>query len=268
MLRQDVIPFESPCGANCSYTTKRVGPVFVCETSKPSTSTLLTAWQDSLGCALITATSPAPCSTPVYLGGANADREQTDDVYQLDLQFMYPDYLSGDVAVISCSAYQGSYNVAMTFKNSIRTLDIEVEARDPINLSSLDSMTIPFSTSVQMSQTDVTSPLWTKEALSTYSQMNLISIVKALSSALSGTVTVFGVTPAANDGTMMFDSALNIAKTTTSSVDDLKYNIDPAIVESMLRNLTVSLMSTKAWTTTAPVNQSVTELSYSFARKT
>jgi hypothetical protein len=244
-----------------------IGPVFMCETSKPSSSSLLTAWQDSLSCALITATNPAPCSTPVYLGGDNTDRQQTNDVYQLDLQFMYPDYLNGDLTVISCSAYQGSYKVAVTFKNSIRNLDIEIETRDPINLSSLDSMTIPFSPSVQMGQTDASSPLWTEEALSTYSQMNLISIVKALNSPLSGNVTVFGVAPTANDGTMSFDSALNIATTTISSVADLQYNLDPALVESMLRNLTVSLMSTKTWTTTAPVNQSVTELSYSFARR-
>ncbi|CZT53265.1 uncharacterized protein RSE6_14744 [Rhynchosporium secalis] len=59
----------------------------------------------------------------------------------------------------------------------------------------------------------------------------------ALEFVLSVNITVLGVTPFTNGGTMIFDSAPNIAKTTIFTIKDPKYNLDPVIIEQMLQSL-------------------------------
>jgi hypothetical protein len=265
-LQQSLVTIDSPCGSNCSYITPVTGPVFNCTVYNSSDVSLFHLFEPIGGndtAQSICAQANQVCPYPIYLGAENSTT--AEGLYQFDLQFIYSPYVDQDsdiktATVISCTAYEGIYTVAANFFDSIGTLEIlHSETSTLLNPSLLQSLTMP--------STPDGRPLWDTHSLSTYGQINSLSIATALGNALSGNLTTSyysnTTTPTANGQTMILDSALN----TGSQNGSFAPSIDPRIVEGMLQNLTVSVMSFGQWNNSVAVSQIETRICYSFSKR-
>jgi hypothetical protein len=254
VLQQALTTIDSPCGSNCSYTTQVRGPVFNCTVYNSSEVSLFRLFEPIGG--NLTAQESCPlCTYPIYLGAENSTSAKS--IFQFDLQFIYSTTLAPfqikNATVLSCTAYDGAYTVASNFSNGIGTFEIVgSEAYTLLNPSPLQSLTIPATADDHAE--------WDAQSLSIYSQMNSISIAEALGNALSGNLTTSAAGEiTANGGTMILESALN-----TDHNGSFIPSIDPTVVEHMLQNLTVSIVSFGQWNNTVAVHQIKTRICYSF----
>ena len=275
IIGRDVLATTSPCGQNCTYELEFEGPVFECFKHTSRNSTLMQAYKSASGSSLITADNPNPSSLPIFLGSVNATAATDENVYRFDLEFILDWTLADKVTILSCVANQALYRVNTSYSNGKRTLSINTTSLSPIDTRKVEKYGVKFpasdatppNTPIENATQPTDSPIWDTESLAIYCQMNSISIARAMGLAFSGNISVFGTAPSAKEGTMILDSPLNIANGTVSDAGDLKYNLDPHLLEQTLRNITVSLISLDKWSTVTPVTQSKTTISYSFSRK-
>lgn len=265
ILQQGVIAIGSPCGSNCSYITRLTGPVFNCTLYNTSDVTQLRV-AEPIGGNLSAQEKCPHCPYPTYLGAENSISDASAGIYRLDLHFYYSNALTPlqikNTTVVSCTAYDGTYTVVANFSNGVGTFEvISTEPPTLLNPNLLQVLHVP---AISIGQAE-----WNAQSLSIYGRMNSINLAQALGKALSGNLTVNPREDdiVANGGTMILDSAITNAKNNNSTSFGPDFNSDPEMVEQMLQNLTVSVMSFGKWNTTVAVTQLETRICHSFSKQ-
>ena len=117
-----VLPWASPCGANCSYTFSFVGPAYRCVELGPflSTSINITEIQDDL----FGVSPPALNSSLLYWAAVDNGNETRP----AGLLILY-DSLNH---TLKCDLYNATYTTAVSYMNNEQTVQNNIELHNPI----------------------------------------------------------------------------------------------------------------------------------------
>ena len=284
MIQQAIVPTSSPCGrSNCSYEIEINGPTFKCSKSTNLNSTMLQAWkksQDAMDAltnsivdgTYLNGTNLTRYAFPIISGKSYTAKKSDAAAYELDLEFILQRVEKvgqwrnwGNSTTLRCTAGYGKYVVHTTYINNGRALEIRKPEFVPISAGDVGDLTLNRTESAM--DDPLQSAIWTDKGRDSYSRMNALSIAKALGSVFQGNVSIFNMDLDVAGGTMILDSPLTDRNASSNFLYEPNYHIDPSIMEEMLQNLTVSMISLGRWNTTTTVSQSNNKITYTFSKR-
>ncbi|KIJ26754.1 hypothetical protein M422DRAFT_272157 [Sphaerobolus stellatus SS14] len=229
----------SPCGDNCTYSIQFNAPSFSCTDSLQNSSALPIARPDS-----------APNA---YTGQSFDSTPQQTGIYSgWDFQLETVDYQNspvGNVKNLTCVAYDSTYQVDYTFRGA------GVPSAVPRVLS-LGNQSL-----AQLGVTDPITPLafdgTSPQTLEFNTTTNYFATLSALYSYISGDVTVHVTADSAGFSPVTLAAGIRQLLSTSTGATLTWVNDPAAVMESMLQNITLSLLVgtstlSPAGTTTVP----------------
>ena len=273
LLEGAYLTWPSPCGSNCTYAIQFQGPSYKCEDANyanltQEVNTTLTAdlqgaenlWNRWLWLA---------AEDPIAGGGEFRFEVQ----WRNNAGSILPVSIVGTGNVtqnISCTFYQATYDLNVTYQNNLQSVNTEVAYGDEITFASVGSgndfaitpnITDPKNTTLTP---ETSSQLPGVTVFDLLARQNFRALKDALVLPLSGYLGTpdFHTVPRSNtivDQTSLVTAVLN-------SGNAIDFNISAARMEQLLQNITISMLSISPANVSTAVVQTNTVNFYSFHR--
>ncbi|RAL00769.1 uncharacterized protein BO80DRAFT_425198 [Aspergillus ibericus CBS 121593] len=245
------LPSSSPCDTDCTYTISMLGPSFECRNySSPD----LYSW--------VNKTYPQTQSWEyLYIASADYAARTNQSEYILDFELRWMQ--NGEYQNLTCRAYESTYTLDIAYTGSTQSIATTVHPIRQLNSSGLyDDYGMYPQTGTKNSRINATTTGASGgNVTDIYRRANLAAIQDSLVLALSGYIDIFLLhnQPTAN-------TIISLSNLYTGPASTPTFNITPISIQSLLQNITLSLLTLNQSTTQTTITNTITMNVYTFNR--
>ncbi|EMR90386.1 hypothetical protein ACHAP3_008901 [Botrytis cinerea] len=225
----------SPCGSNCTYEITMPGPEFSCQ--EGITSDLSAAVVEMYGNVSFNGVYPSqysPQILPEFIA-AEKPQNESDGRFEFELQW------NGDSSM-TCTVWYSEYTLTMNYTGGRQETTLAVKRGHLLNSTYLTGANLFYMDSTdRMTYPDDWILFSGQNVSTTYRESNVHSVYVSVTDALKGAASGYGTEGFFVANTIILETPL--ASYSKSDVNDVTINLDAQILQSLLQNITISLLS-------------------------
>ncbi|KAF9895119.1 hypothetical protein FE257_000021 [Aspergillus nanangensis] len=242
----------SPCGQNCTYAIDIIGPSWKCtDEDEPE----LFSWVNKTYPQATTGIPYIYLAYPDYALRVN----QSNPLFNFHLRWQQGEGKSASYQNLSCIAYESSYALNITYSNGQQTVDSKVKALHPLNATYIywDNAVDPNTLDPVIDATTVSD--MGNLVVEAYTRANLAGIQDSLAVALEGYIDMFIMHSQETANTI-----INLSNLYSGPVTKPKFDISTDSLQSLLQNITISMLTVKQTTVRTVVTKTINVNVYAF----
>ncbi|VUC38019.1 unnamed protein product [Clonostachys rosea] len=192
--------------------------------------------------------------------------ESKDNYFRFDMQYPSLGYKKGHGDNITCVAYAAEYSVSVEFSNNMQAFNTSVRHLEPLNATMLPGLSLmselyQFQPNEHVSDDFIMETTGMRSLKYTYSRLNMRSIIESLLDyALGGSIIFYEI----GQDQILNKTLILQSPQTTENGTHFATNFAAHIVEELLHNVTISMLSYRNTTILANATQTLYENIYYF----
>ncbi|RAL13948.1 uncharacterized protein BO97DRAFT_387983 [Aspergillus homomorphus CBS 101889] len=256
VMAGDYLPSSSPCSENCSYTIEIPSPRFACtNTDAPD----LYAWVNKTY-----PQSPTWANAYLYLASPDSSARTNSTQYTFDFALRWKDSTTGEeYQNLTCRAHEAVYTVHLNYTGGVQQATVTAVTTDggALNSSGLyDDFAIVPASYDRVSVINATTTGTTGQNVTELNRRaNLAAVQDTLVLGLRGYIDIFVLHSQPTANTLIALTSLY-----SGPAKQPVFTLTPASLQSMLQNITLSLLTLNQTTTTTTVTKTITVNVYRF----